>query len=396
MEELEYAPYILRAMVDAVFLVDIRDRIVHVNDAATRLLGHSRDQLVGRKLASIFADEAAAIHSSTRIQLMVEGAELHREEVKLRAADDSVIPVSVTGSAVVDANGDLVGIGLVARDLRETHRLVAELTEEVDRRVKAEAELERAKASVEEELERTRKELLHADRLATLGTLAGGLGHELANVATVFTGSLDRILAIDDNLGFPEPLKRAYSNACRHLREHAQRLKELARPGPDYDEPIDLREVVRDTVSMLSIAGRTRRIAVDVDLPEQPVVVPINRTRIEQILVNLVVNSADAIADGGEGGHIRITLTADDELARCTIEDDGCGIPAQDLPRVFDSFFTSKPASIGTGLGLAVVKQIVASYGGDVSIDSAVGEGTRVSFSLPSGTRTGVASPRNQ
>src|SRR5205814_10080570 len=141
---------------------------------------------------------------------------------------------------------------------------------------------------------------LLAERRATLGTLAGGVGHELRNIAQIQIAAVDELAAVvEANDGVTELAKRILPDLARvgeHITQHGHRLMQLARPGPDHVGPIDLNDVVRDVAAMLRLAGKLGRIEVVLELAAQPITVTVNRTRIEQILVNLVTNAVDAIA----------------------------------------------------------------------------------------------------
>jgi signal transduction histidine kinase len=162
------------------------------------------------------------------------------------------------------------------------------------------------------------------------------------------------------------------------IAEHGGRMMRLARPGPDRVGPIDFCAIVREVVHMLSGAGKLRRHKAVFQLPPS-LTVTVNRTRIEQILVNLLVNAVDAMSAPGT-----ITITAGERGERiiCTVSDTGSGILPEHLDKVFEPFFSTK-AEAGTGLGLPVAREIVQSYGGKLLVDSAVGKGTAFSFDLP-------------
>ena len=138
--------------------------------------------------------------------------------------------------------------------------------------------------------------------------------------------------------------------------------------------------VIADVVAMLAGAGKLRNIETVFALDEGRLVT-VNKTRIEQILVNLLINAADAI--GGRGGKVLIAAHAHaNERVLVEITDTGPGIAPEVLPRILEPFFTTK-ASEGTGLGLAVVKEIVESYGGTIAATSTPGGGTTFTFDLP-------------
>jgi C4-dicarboxylate-specific signal transduction histidine kinase len=193
-----------------------------------------------------------------------EGDVLRREESWRVTTAGERIPVSVTGSPVTDHHGVLEGIVLVARDVRDVRQLLADKEAEIARRREAEDELRSAKSSIEEQLDQTRTQLLLAERRATLGTLAGGVGHELRNIAQIQIAAVDEIaseIASGGNLrSLLVSVLPDLERVGEHITAHGQRLMQLARPGPDHVSPIDLHSVVRDVVAMLKAAGKLRRL----------------------------------------------------------------------------------------------------------------------------------------
>jgi two-component system cell cycle sensor histidine kinase/response regulator CckA len=169
---------------------------------------------------------------------------------------------------------------------------------------------------------------------------------------------------------------------AEHITAHGQRLMQLARPGPDRVAPIDLNEVVRDVEKMLRLAGKLRRVEMALELGADPLTVTVNRTRIEQILVNLITNAVDAI---GMDGIVTLATRESDDGKRAIVEvrDTGTGIDPEILGKIFEPFYTTKGPERGTGLGLPVVREIVASYGGNLTVDSKLGTGTTFRFDLP-------------
>ncbi|HEY4240544.1 MAG TPA: ATP-binding protein [Kofleriaceae bacterium] len=377
---------VIEAMVDAVLVVDAEGRVTLTNTAASRITGYSADELRTLPVARLLVDDSSGLRTVVRRRIE-DGDVLRREESWLVAKTGERIPVSVTGSPVLDGKGALQGIVLVARDVREVRELLADKEAEIVRRRAAEDELRAAKSSIEEQLEQTRASLLHAERRATLGTLAGGVGHELRNIAQVQIAAVDELaaaLAADENV---TELTRAVlpdlERVGEHITEHGKRLLQLARPGPDHVQPLDLNTVVRDVVAMLRGAGKLRRIEVSTKLAPDALTVTVNRTRIEQILVNLIVNAVDAIGD--LRGSIMVTVGAANDGTRvvCTVRDTGSGIAPEHLEKIFQPFFTTKPEDRGTGLGLPVAREIVQSYGGSLEVVSVQGEGTAFTFDLP-------------
>jgi signal transduction histidine kinase len=274
---------------------------------------------------------------------------------------------------------------LVARDVREVRQLLVEKEAEIVRRREAEDELRTAKASIEEKLEQTRTQLLLAERRATLGTLAGGVGHELRNIAQIQVAAIDELRAAlaahEDIELLMQQVLPDLERVGEHITAHGHRLMQLARPGPDRVAPIELAAVVRDVAAMLKQAGKLGRVECVLELGSEPLSVTVNRTRIEQILVNLVINAVDAIP--GEG-TVTVSVRPSDDGKRvvCEVRDTGTGMAPDVLDKIFEAFYTTK-GERGTGLGLPVVRDIVETYGGNLIVDTAPGRGSTFTFDLP-------------
>jgi len=376
---------VIEAMVDAVLVVDAEGRVTLTNSAASVLTGYDPAELRDMPVAKLLVDETSGLRTVVR-QRIAHGDVLRREESWLVTRAGERVPVSVTGSPVRDASGALQGIVLVARDVREMRQLLADKESEIVARTKAETELRAAKSSIEDQLEKTRRSLLLAERRATLGTLAGGVGHELRNIAQIQVAAVDELSAAlaanEDVTELARAILPDLERVGEHIATHGSRLMQLARPGPDRVDALDLHAVVRDVVDMLRGAGKLRCVDVITELGGAALTVTVNRTRIEQILVNLVVNAVDAI-DGTSGTITIVVQPGADERVVCEVRDTGSGIRTEHLDKIYEPYFTTKPEGKGTGLGLVVVREIVESYGGKLTVQTCVGKGTTFVFDLP-------------
>lgn len=377
---------VIEAMVDAVLVVDVEGRISRTNTATAELTGYSNDELKSLPVAKLLLDDSSGLRTVVRKRIE-DGDVLRRERSYLITKSGDRIPVSVTGSPVLDKQGALQGIVLVARDIREVLRLLADKEEEIKRRTKAEDDLRKLNTSIEQQLDEARRSLLLAERRATLGTLAGGVGHELRNIAQIQVAAVDELgaaLAADEDVrALARTILPDLERVGEHITAHGHRLMQLARPGPDHVGPLDLNQIVRDVVAMLRGAGKLHRVDCKIALTSEVITVTVNRTRIEQILVNLIVNAVDAIGEKAGTVTVDVHPSTDGKRVVCEVRDTGAGIPADQLDRIFQPFFTTKPEDKGTGLGLPVAREIVQSYGGSLIATSVVGQGTTFTFDLP-------------
>jgi C4-dicarboxylate-specific signal transduction histidine kinase len=221
-----------------------------------------------------------------------------------------------------------------------------------------------------------RGQLEAADRLATLGTFAGGVGHELNNVATVLRsveGEVQHSALADD-------AKVDLRDATVKLQELARALQRIARPA-QVEQQVDVREIVRDVLWMTRITGRTKYLAVELDLPPAAVVARLVPVQVQQLVLSLVTNAADALTNC-PAGRIQVSLACEAGLVRLRVSDNGPGLSAEAQRNVFEPTFTAKPPGLGTGLGLVLVRQLVTAWGGTVSLKP-LGEGTTLEVTFP-------------
>lgn len=328
------------SIVDAVMVVGLDGRITLANTAACDLTGYPSDQLHAMTVDRLFGDGGALLRTSVR-QRIVRSEPVQRERVPLITAN-GVREVELTASALTTATGELQGIVVVVRALSQP----------------------------------------------PLATLASGIGHELRNVAQVQVVAIEELRRALEQGG--DVSQRAASvlpdltRVTEHVSTHARSLLHIARgtePPTNLPGVVDLRLVVRDTIGMLRSAGRLDGQPIKTVLPAEPLTVAVDRVRLEQVLVNLIANAADASTRGGE-----IEIAARAEAVRravCTVRDYGHGIAPDQLDAIFQPYFTTKSPERGTGLGLPVVREIVESYGGRLRVRSSSGAGTTFTFDLP-------------
>jgi PAS domain S-box-containing protein len=376
--------HVIEAMVDAVLVVDVEGRISLANTAASHLTGYSSDEIKRMPVAQLLHDDSSGLRTVVRRRIE-DGDVLRREESWLIPKTGVRIPVSVTGSPVLTPEGELQGIVLVARDVRELRQLLTDKEEEIRRRRQAEDELRQLNATIESQLEQARASLLIAERRATLGTLAGGVGHELRNIAQIQVAAVDELssalAANEDVTELARTILPDLERVGEHITTHGNRLMQLARPGPDRVESLDLNQVIRDVIMMLRGAAKLGRHDIKLDFKTEPLTITANRVRIEQIIFNLVVNAVDAIGDAP--GAITVSTFSKGGRAVCKIADTGSGMAPETRARIFEPLFTTK-GDKGTGFGLPVARDIVRGYGGDLTCESKLGAGTTFTFDLAS------------
>ncbi|MCU0699942.1 MAG: hybrid sensor histidine kinase/response regulator [Myxococcaceae bacterium] len=240
-----------------------------------------------------------------------------------------------------------------------------------------EAEREAARRQVGE----VQQQLFHAERLATLGTFAAGISHELKNIVAVFSSMLGTLEKAPGGYLLDDEAHQALKQSTQHAAELAQSVLKVSRVSGPAEVSVDLPSVVKDVVSMMRAAGRTRHIDVRVLVPADAPLARATPLEAQQVLLNLLGNACDALGHA-RTARIDVQVVAEGDRLRLTVADNGPGMPPEVRERLFTPFFTTKPPGQGTGLGLMVLKQIVTRWDGDVRIDSAPGQGTAVHVRL--------------
>jgi PAS domain S-box-containing protein len=241
------------------------------------------------------------------------------------------------------------------------------------------------------EEKRSERAVREAQKMSAIGQLAGGLAHDFNNLLTVIVGNLASLRERADGADVAEYLDPTIRASYRGV-EIVRRLLAFARQQPLEPVAIDAAQLVADSAQLLrrSLPGNIRVQCV-ADGATWPALA--DAAQLESAVINLALNARDAMPSGGtltlrtacarlEDGHACGSLAAGDYVS-IEVEDEGCGIPADAIERIFEPFYTSKPFGLGSGLGLSMVLGFARQSGGDVRVKSEVGRGTSVSILLP-------------
>lgn len=228
-----------------------------------------------------------------------------------------------------------------------------------------------------QENERLRHEVTCAERLKAVGTLAAGMAHEIKNPMTAIKTFTEFLPDRYDDVEFRQKFQRIVGGEVNRINHLVQRLLEFARPSLPQLAPVQVSEVIRETLECLQAIAVQKRIRVETSFDE-PDHIQADRGQLKQALLNILLNGIEAMESGG---RLDVTTRRHDGFVEVRIEDTGSGIPQDVLPRVFDPFYTTKER--GTGLGLSIVHTIVTEHGGRIALESEPGRGTRVTLKFP-------------
>lgn len=251
---------------------------------------------------------------------------------------------------------------------RENRRLLAELSEK-------NAELERAMA----ELQRTQAELVQSEKLAGIGTLAAGVAHEISSPLFGIMG-LAEAVADEDSLDEIREYASEIVSYSQSIKEIVVGLTGYARDAEsEQHATVDLAAAASDAILLVERSGAAEAGLIEL-ISAGPCWVEARQSELRQIFVNLVRNAIEATA---EGGRVTVRVNAHDDVAVAIVEDDGAGLPPEQLSQVFDPFFTTKPPGQGTGLGLNIVYRLVTRHRGTILAENRSEGGARFAFRLP-------------
>lgn len=238
-----------------------------------------------------------------------------------------------------------------------------------------------------DQVENLRQQMQAMQALATLGELTGTATHEFNNILMTVINYA--------KMGLRHPDDATREKALTKILEASQRAAKItatilaqARNRGEAMQPTDLRQIIFDAMVLLEREMRKYRVAVELDLPEDLPPAMANGNQLQRVLLNLMINARQAMPDGGTLA-VRLKHDSDTNHLVLTVRDFGCGIGSENLPKIFEPFFSTKAGPDGsgkggTGLGLAACKEIIESHHGRIRVESTLGEGTAFIIRIPS------------
>ncbi|MGO9117042.1 MAG: PAS domain S-box protein [Desulfomonilaceae bacterium] len=344
---------------DAVIMTTRDGVLEDANQAFFDLFGFTREEAQCMDILNIYLGPADRL----RFQRDIERAGSVKDyPVKRRKKDGTEIDCLLTAAARRGKNGTILGYQGIVRDVTDLNRLT--------------------------------RQLLQAQKMEAIGTLAGGIAHDFNNLLQVTMGYSEVLLSRKDKTDPEYARLQQILQAGRSGAELVQRLLTLSRKTESKQRPIDLNHHIKQVQKLLD---RTipKMIKIELHLENSLATVSADPVQIDQIIMNLAVNARDAMPEGGKLTLSTENVTMDEEYCRVhpgakpgkylllAILDTGTGMDQEILEHLFEPFFTTKGAGTGTGLGLAVVYGIVKQHGGYITCDSEPGKGTMFRIYLP-------------
>ncbi|AVZ78128.1 PAS domain-containing sensor histidine kinase [Zoogloeaceae bacteirum Par-f-2] len=392
-ESQQFILSVLTSMSDILVVCDRSGKIEDVNRSLLDFTGKTLDQLRGSSLFELFADDLSRAQARHLLTLYGDDG-VHDCELPLRARDGSAVPVSLNCTPRYNAVGKSLGMVITGRPVGELRRAYQALRQ------------------AHEDLKRTQQQLLHSEKMASLGRLVAGVAHELNNPISFILGNvhalrryagrleqyLDAVhagtsaaqlaelraeLRIDRILADLPPLIEGTIEGAERTRDIVDGLKRFSAIDRDEQQSFNLTEVIERAVRWVCKAAR-QSFAVQVRLPAQ---IPLRGSpgQMQQVMMNLVQNAWDATCEQS-APRLEIDGQLVGTRAIIRFHDNGPGIAEQHLAHIFDPFFTTKPVGKGTGLGLSISYGIVERHGGQLSARNHPDGGAELVVELPVGS----------
>lgn len=372
MEEKERLSITLRSIAEAVIATDIKWRVRLMNKVAEDLTGWRQEEVLGKVINDVLRlvyKKTGVIKDFTKSDMLHESTVDLRPNTVLVNRDKTERAVSGRTAPIRDRSGKILGYVIIIRDI----------TDEV----------------------KFHSEIMKIEKLESIGILAGGIAHDFNNILTAIVGNVNLAkLITNDNPRRNEILDDA-EKASRRAQELTQQFLTFSKGGAPVRQIASVEEIIKDSSSFI-LRGSDVRCAFNFQKKLWPVIADVGQ--LSQVIQNLVINADQAMPEGGEIAVTaeNVTVSPENNLpvrpgryVKISVHDTGIGIPPENIPRIFDPYFSTK--SNGNGLGLTSSYSIIMRHEGHISLDSQVGKGTTFYVYLPSSDSEGeAAKPKNE
>jgi PAS domain S-box-containing protein len=353
LQQEEFRRRLLESFPDLILVVDLDERYTFVSSRVRDMLGYQPEALMGKKISELedHSPELASLYHDVASSRQVFAS----TEYGARHSDGSWRTMRASASQLFDADAKLIGVIISVRDITTERKL--------------------------------EQQVVQSERLAAMGAMIGGVAHELNNPLTVILGSADLLQdRVTDE--FAQKQVASLQQQARRAAEIVKDLTYFSRPPAPGKSGINLSEVVDRTLTLYAYSLRKNNITVDfLREPGLPYAQG-DPQQLMQVFLNVIVNAEQAIREARAGGTLRIRLGKSANSVWASFQDDGTGIPPENLPLIFDPFYTTKRPGRGTGLELSICKSVMKEHNGNVEAANAPGGGAVFTVTLPTATHS--------
>jgi two-component system sensor histidine kinase HydH len=323
--------------------VDDQQKIASFNHVAHSILGFALEKAVGQPAGSLLPSELWL-----QINRLAFDEGVIEKEVECSLNDGQRIPLAISATVLHDEDGTFLGHVLLLKDLREVYAL--------------------------------RKEIQRNQRLASVGRLAAGVAHEIRNPLSSIKGFATYFKERYHNKPDDQQIANIMIQEVDRLNQVIGQLLDFARPVKISKKNVDLASLIENSIKLVERQAEEKSIEIQTGISDNIRTAFLDPDRVNQVLLNLYLNSLDAMENSG---RLSVDVFAGEQTSELAIKvsDTGYGINHEDLAHIFDPYFTTK--STGTGLGLAIAHNIIEAHGGRIAVESNPGQGTAITVYLP-------------
>ncbi len=315
--------------------------VTSFNQVADRVLNLSAACASGKKASEVLPRMFLELVSQPEIETQVV-----EKEIVCHIAEKTRLPLQVSAARLKDETGAFLGYVLLFKDLREVQAL--------------------------------QKALARSQRLASVGSLAAGVAHEIRNPLSSIKGFATYFRERYSHIPEDREVSSIMIQEVDRLNRVVSQLLTFAKPVTIAKQPVPISDLIHKTLKLMEKQSSDRQIDIETKIQPGLPLIPMDTDQMSQVLLNLLLNSVEAMAGGG---RILISAALNQDRLILQISDNGAGISETDLSQIFDLYFTTRTS--GTGLGLAIVHNIVDAHDGDIKIESLAGKGATVTIRLP-------------
>lgn len=397
-EAKSYTEDIIGSMINTLIVTDSSGKIKMANSALIELLGYNQDELIGKPVASLFDGQTAKFFSETAIKEVAEKHSIRNLEATYQAKSGERIAINFSVSLMSEAHQGGRDIIIVSKDIREIKNLL---------------ELEKQKAAELKEaygkLQALQDALIQAEKFNAIGRLASGVAHEVKNPLGIIKQSAEYLK------GKLLPSEKNASEVLQMIRDNIERADNIIRVLLDFSrssslekKPEDINAILENSLILIKHIPMLEKIKIIRQMGKDLPKVLVDKAKIEQVFINLLINAVHAMPAGGDlflrtyrlrlgKLHDAMVISEEnnfepgEEVVVAEIEDTGVGISQVNLMKIFEPFFTTKDPGSGTGLGLSISKNIMTMHKGALEIKSQESKGTKVivTFKITDGGNDG-------
>jgi PAS domain S-box-containing protein len=333
--------------VNPIQITDAKGRMIYVNPAFEKATGYTKEELIGAN-PNVLSSGKYSKEFWTKVWNIISNGKAWNGEIENRRKSGEIIYTQLLISPIIDGDGEVVGYLGAHRDITKQKQL--------------------------------EQQLMHSQKMESIGTLAAGIAHEVGNPLTSIS-SIVQVLHRTTTDGYAKDKLSLVQSQVHRITKIIRDLVDFSRPSNYQLQPTDIVRSLTDAVEIVKMGKKAKDITFVTHVRAEIPLMSLVPDQISQVFINILLNAVDAMQ--GRKGNIEVIVERRDDSVCIKISDSGVGIQPDNMPKVFEPFFTTKRVGEGTGLGLWVSYGIVESFNGDIIVESVPDEGTTFCITLP-------------